>query len=216
MSYIVPLESETATTFAPHSSKNFMANVPTFPKPSMATVMPFRSLPMCLTATLVDIATPKPVEPSSCGSPPTPAGFPVHAFGVPSSSANWAISLSVTFMSGPAMYSLGTTSAIFRANALICSSFWRGVSFLASAFMPLLAPPNGRSAIAFFQVMALARPITSSFVTSGTILIPPFPGPRAVLCMTQMPCMPVLWSYTSTIFSNPNSSSLFIWINLVD
>src|SRR5512135_3602031 len=80
--------------------------------------------------------------------------------------------------------------------------------------MPLLAPPKGRSAIAFFQVIARARPMTSSTVTSGTILMPPLPGPLAVLWITHTPCIWVFWSYTSMTLSNPNSSSLRIAIDL--
>ena len=39
--------------------------------------------------------------------------------------------------------------------------------------------------------MARARRATSSIVTVGVILIPPFAGPRAVESMTVKPCIPI-------------------------
>jgi NAD(P) transhydrogenase subunit beta len=68
--------------------------------------------------------------------------------------------------------------AAFLANAL--RSFDLS-AFLPSAFIPAFAPPKGRSAKAFFQVMICASSLTSSIFTSGTSLIPPFPGPSALL-----------------------------------
>src|SRR3989344_2451642 len=60
---------------------------------------------------------------------------------------------------------------------------------------PPLAPPNGISTQAHFNVMRNARVLTSSKSTSGWNLIPPFVGPRAslnwTLCATNLLTVPL-------------------------
>src|ERR1051325_519319 len=53
--------------------------------------------------------------------------------------------------------------------------------------MPPLPPQNGMSATAHFQVIHEASAETSSSDTSGWKRIPPFAGPRAMLCWTRKP-----------------------------
>src|SRR5712691_595666 len=52
---------------------------------------------------------------------------------------------------------------------------------------PPFAPPKGIPASAHFHVIHIASALTSSSVTSGWYLIPPFDGPRAMLCVTRNP-----------------------------
>ena len=72
--------------------------------------------------------------------------------------------------------------------------------------MPPFAPPNGRPAAAHFHVIVRASLKTSSGVTISANLIPPFPGPVAVLSITNTPFIPVSGSYTCKTFSGPRSS----------
>ena len=58
--------------------------------------------------------------------------------------------------------------------------------------MPLLPPPNGTPISAHFQVISIAKPVTSSSETVGVMRIPPLAGPSAVLCRTtkaRKPCI---------------------------
>ena len=66
---------------------------------------------------------------------------------------------------------------------------WRsdGSSCSGVTSTPPLAPPNGISTIAVFQVMSSASARTSSMSTSGWKRIPPLYGPRAPLCWTRKP-----------------------------
>ena len=59
------------------------------------------------------------------------------------------------------------------------------VSFFGSQITPPLAPPKGMFIRAHFQVIHIARAFTSSSVTSGWYRMPPFEGPRAMLCVTR-------------------------------
>ncbi len=65
----------------------------------------------------------------------------------------------------------------------------RSISFiesvLGSQVTPPLAPPNGRSTTAHFQVIQKASAVTSSSVTPGWKRMPPFDGPRAKLYCTR-------------------------------
>jgi hypothetical protein len=54
-----------------------------------------------------------------------------------------------------------------------------------STTTPPFAPPNGIPISAHFQVIHIASAFTSSSVTSGWYRIPPFDGPRAMLCVTR-------------------------------
>src|SRR5260221_386168 len=53
---------------------------------------------------------------------------------------------------------------------------------LGSQMMPPLAPPKGTLTTAGFQVIHAARAFTSSRVTLGWERMPPFPGPRGIVC----------------------------------
>ena len=58
--------------------------------------------------------------------------------------------------------------------------------------MPLLPPPNGTPISAHFQVISIAKPVTSSSETVGVMRIPPLAGPSAVLWRTtnaRNPCI---------------------------
>src|SRR5205809_790848 len=52
---------------------------------------------------------------------------------------------------------------------------------------PPLAPPKGMLTTAHFHVISAAKPRISSNVTSGPKRMPPFEGPRAMLCCTRKP-----------------------------
>ncbi len=56
---------------------------------------------------------------------------------------------------------------------------------LGSQMTPPLAPPNGTSITAHFQVIQVASAFTSDADTEGWNRIPPLPGPRTVLCSTR-------------------------------
>ncbi len=47
---------------------------------------------------------------------------------------------------------------------------------------PPLAPPKGMFMSPLFQVIHMARAVVSSRETVGLYRIPPFPGPRVMLC----------------------------------
>src|SRR3989344_13056 len=136
------------------------------------------------------------------------AGFPVQLLIDPLAKAKTFISSSAVFMSGAATYWLGQTGFNACANALMSSIFFCGVISLGSAMMPDFAPPKGKPANAHFQVMVRASFATSSIETDGVILMPPFPGPRAVLSTIRNPRMPTLGLYTSRTFSGPKSSKV--------
>ena len=51
--------------------------------------------------------------------------------------------------------------------------------------MPPLAPPNGTSAMAVFQVISAASTLKRSSETSWWKRMPPLYGPRAWLCCTR-------------------------------
>jgi hypothetical protein len=52
---------------------------------------------------------------------------------------------------------------------------------------PPLAPPKGTSSTAHFQLIHVARAVTSSSSTLGWKRMPPLPGPRVSLCSTRKP-----------------------------
>ena len=54
--------------------------------------------------------------------------------------------------------------------------------FFGSQMMPPLAPPNGMLTSAHFHDIHIANALTSSSVTSGWKRMPPFAGPRDMLC----------------------------------
>jgi hypothetical protein len=56
---------------------------------------------------------------------------------------------------------------------------------LGSTTTPPLAPSNGRSTTAHFQVIHIERPIHSSRVTPGWKRSPPLWGPRTLLCWAR-------------------------------
>ena len=58
-------------------------------------------------------------------------------------------------------------------------------SFFGSQTTPPFAPPNGIPISAHFHVIHIDSALTSSRVTSGWYRIPPFDGPRAMLCVTR-------------------------------
>ena len=62
---------------------------------------------------------------------------------------------------------------------------------------PPLPPPYGRLVTAHFQVIQLARALTSSKLTSGWNLIPPFAGPLVMLCWTLCPVK--TWTFPLSI-----------------
>src|SRR3989338_550238 len=132
------------------------------------------------------------------------AGLPVAERQFPVASVNHCISCSPVLTSGPAIYFLGVKGRIARAK-LSTKAF---LSFASPPFqmMPALAPPNGIPAKAFFQVIVRAKRNTSSSDTFGVIRMPPLPGPSTVLSITKNPAMPILGSYTFTIYSGPNVS----------
>src|SRR3989338_9169647 len=113
------------------------------------------------------------------------AGLPVHDFHEPLASAYHCISSSAVFTSGAAIYSLGETAFSATANACTIFFFSSLLRFFGSAMIPDFAPPNGNPAKEHFQVMVRARRKTSSTVTDGVILMPPLPGPSAVLSITS-------------------------------
>src|SRR5262245_23445463 len=65
--------------------------------------------------------------------------------------------------------------------------------------MPPLPPPNGMSATAHFHVIHDASAETSSSETSGWKRMPPFAGPRAMLCCTRKPSN--MWIVPSSIIT---------------
>ena len=69
---------------------------------------------------------------------------------------------------------------------VILSSSFFDIS-LGLQMMPPLAPPNGMPTTVHFQVIHIARALTSSNVTLGWYLMPPLHGPRAELCWTRNP-----------------------------
>src|SRR3989344_232270 len=203
-----PLLSLVATNFAPHSVKNLATKLPTFPKPSTAKVTSLSFILLCLAAIAAACATPKPVDPNSCGSPPKSFGFPVVLFGEPFPSTNHIISSSPVLTSGAAMYIFGEIFFSARPNATISCRFFSGWAF-ASKTIPLFPPPNGRPAMLVFHVIVRASRKTSSTSTVGVIRIPPFAGPRARLSRTTTAFSPLAASWTSIIFSGPHSSPNF-------
>jgi hypothetical protein len=62
-----------------------------------------------------------------------------------------------------------------------------GESCLGLTTTPPLAPPKGIPINAHFHVIHIASALTSSSVTAGWYRIPPFDGPRAMLCVTRYP-----------------------------
>ena len=50
---------------------------------------------------------------------------------------------------------------------------------------PPFAPPNGMFISAHFQVIHIESALTSESETPGWYRIPPFEGPRAMLCVTR-------------------------------
>ena len=56
---------------------------------------------------------------------------------------------------------------------------------IALGLSRVLAPPNGTSTRAHFQVIHIASARTSSRSVVGWNRIPPFAGPRAMLCCTR-------------------------------
>ena len=60
-------------------------------------------------------------------------------------------------------------------------------SLLGSTHTPPFAPPKGRFSRLFFQVIHIARALTSSRKTPSEYRNPPFPGPRTVEWCTLYP-----------------------------
>jgi hypothetical protein len=89
-------------------------------------------------------------------------------------------------MSGAGMSVFGPmTARSSSVNRRVSRSFSSSESALGSTTTPPLAPPNGRSTTAHFQVIHIERPIHSSRVTPGWKRSPPLWGPRTLLCWAR-------------------------------
>ena len=75
------------------------------------------------------------------------------------------------------------SSSVAKRRVSASSSF--GLSGRGSQVTPPLAPPNGTSTSAHFQVIHMARARTSSRSGLGWKRRPPLAGPRATLCWTR-------------------------------
>jgi len=85
-------------------------------------------------------------------------------------------------MSGAGMSFSGpmtTASSVVKRRVSPSSS--RFESCLGSTATPPLAPPNGMPTTAHFQVIHMARALTSSRLTSWWYRMPPLAGPRVRL-----------------------------------
>ena len=100
--------------------------------------------------------------------------------------------------------------------SLMISEVYRRVIFISSPrdirfglqTTPPLAPPNGIPIRAHFQVIHIASAFTSSTVTSGWYRIPPFEGPRAMLCVTRKPSN--AWISPSSITTGIETATVFL------
>ena len=90
------------------------------------------------------------------------------------------------FTSGARMSACGPMMAEMAwVKLLVADSSSRAERVDGSRVIPPLAPPNGRSSRADFQVISDARACTSSRSVSGWYRSPPLKGPRAPLCCTR-------------------------------
>ena len=88
---------------------------------------------------------------------------------------------------------------------LVMCSFSRFDSERGSHTTPPLAPPNGTSTRAHFQVIHVASAATSDSPASGWNRIPPLPGPRTCECSTRYPGK--MWTNPSSISTGSDTST---------
>src|SRR2546425_11205179 len=90
-----------------------------------------------------------------------------------------AITCSLVFISGAGMSVSGpNTDNIFAVYLRVIFSSSILDKTFGSHFTAPLAPPKGMFATAHFHVIQAAKALTSSRLTSGEYLMPPFDGPR--------------------------------------
>ena len=99
---------------------------------------------------------------------------------------NQAMIWALVLTSGAGMSRSGPmrTSISVKNRRVRCSSSF-SESFFGSTITPPLPPPYGMPTTAHFQVIHIARALTSSRLTSWWKRMPPLAGPRPRLCWTR-------------------------------
>ena len=168
------------------------AQLPTLPKPWIATVVADGSRPRRLHASMAMMFTPRPVALGLPSLPPMSSGLPVTDAGteypacIESVSMIQAMISPVVLTSGAGMSDSGPTrTLISAANRRVSRSSSRWLSSEGSTATPPLAPPYGRLVSAHFHVIHMASALTSSRSVSGWNRRPPLAGPRVTLCWTR-------------------------------
>ena len=192
-SVMAPAWSATATSLAPCTCSIRPVALPTLPKPWMLTVAPERSKPTSSAQCWRQNTTPCPVAFSRPGLPPVSNVLPVTirltfwlsvapvelAYVSIIQTIDWALlprSGAGMSWSGPMLVPRAWVNRrTTRSNSSVSSA-------VGSNEMPPLAPPNGMSQRADFQVIQEARALTSSRSTIGWNLTPPLYGPSRLLC----------------------------------
>ena len=153
----------------------------------MTTRWPRRARPWADSTDLVTATTPRPVASTRPGMPPRSSGLPVTTAGDQPARDEYAsmtqpMTLASVLTSGARMSVVGPmTPEMAWVKLRVAASSSREDSVAGSMFMPPLAPPNGRSRRADFQVISDARARTSSRSVSRWKRRPPLNGPRAIV-----------------------------------